>query len=203
MIASNPRTTNLKTLADDVTGLLEKARSGDREAVNRLHELVYDQLRQIAHRQRLQWQGEETLNTTALVHEAYIRMADGAPLDFQSRVHFLRIAAKAMRYVLLDKVKAQRRQKRGGDRQRVPLDEGMLISEEEAGRFLALNEALERLEANNTRYAQIVECRFFGEMTIDETAAALSISPATVKRGWTMARAWLFREMGAEQDASA
>lgn len=187
-------------LSDDITDLLQRASQGDREAINRLHELVYKQLRQLAHRERLNWYGEETLNTTALVNEAYLRMSDGAPLDFRSRAHFLRIAAKAMRYVLLDKVKAQRRQKRGGDRHRVPLEEDLLISNEEAAHFLALNEALARLEKVNTRYSQIVECRFFGEMTIDETAAALGVSPATVKRGWKMARAWLFREMGGQPD---
>ncbi len=179
----------------EITRLLQEVSSGNREAVNRLLPLVYDQLHRMAHQQRLRWQGQDTLNTTALVHEAYLRLAKGAELDVQSRLHFLRVAARAMRYILLDHAKAKSRQIRGGDLQRVPFDEALAVSEEEAEELIQLDEALSRLEEINERQSQIVECRFFGGMTIEETARVLDLGTATVKRGWTMARAWLYREM--------
>ncbi len=179
----------------EITRLLQEVSSGNREAVNRLLPLVYDQLHRMAHQQRLRWQGQDTLNTTALVHEAYLRLAKGAELDVQSRLHFLRVAARAMRYILLDHAKAKSRQIRGGDLQRVPFDEALAVSEEEAEELILLDEALSRLEEINERQSQIVECRFFGGMTIEETARVLDLGTATVKRGWTMARAWLYREM--------
>lgn len=179
----------------EITRLLQDFGGGDRQAINQLLPLVYEQLRDLAHRQRLQWKGEDTLNTTALVHEAYLRLADGAQLDLESRRHFLRIAAKAMRYVLLDHAKAKSRKKRGGDQQRVEYDESLAISEEQADELIALDEALSRLEKINERQSQIVECRFFAGMTIEETASVLGHSTATVKRGWTMARAWLYRDI--------
>lgn len=178
-----------------VTQLLQEVNAGDRAAIDRLLPLVYDELRALAHQQRYRWQGQPTLNTTALVHEAYLKLAGGADVDWQSRRHFFRVAAKAMRYILLDYAKATQREKRGGDRVQVELDEAHLVTEEEADELIALNMALERLEAANLRQSQIVECRFFGGMTIDETAAVLDISPATVKRGWNVARAWLYREI--------
>ena len=179
----------------EITRLLKQVSNGDSEAINRLLPLVYDQLHSMAHRERLRWQGEETLNTTALVHEAYIRLADGSTLGLESRLHFLRVAAKAMRYILLDHAKAKKRQKRGGDQQRVEFDEALAVTEAEADELIALDEALQRLERVNQRHSQIVECRFFAGMTIDDTAAALGLSAPTVKRGWQAARAWLFREM--------
>jgi len=169
----------------EITQLLQQVSDGDRTAIDRLLPLVYDQLRRMAHQQRLRWQGEETLNTTALVHEAYIRLAGGSTLDLESRKHFLRVAARAMRYILLDHAKAKKRQKRGGDRQRVPLDEALRVTEREADELIALNDALDRLRA------------------MRETAMALGVSPATVKRGWQMARAWLHREMQGRSGASA
>jgi RNA polymerase sigma factor (TIGR02999 family) len=179
----------------EITQLLQQVSNGDRGAIDRLLPLVYEQLRKMAHQQRLRWQGEATLNTTALVHEAYMRLSEGADLDLESRLHFLRVAAKAMRYILLDHAKAKKRLKRGGDQQRVPFEEALAVSEAEAEELLALDEALSRLEAINERQSQIIECRFFGGMTIEDTAHALNISAPTVKRGWAMARAWLYREM--------
>ncbi len=185
----------------EITRLLQQLGSGDRQVVDRLLPLVYDQLHAMAHQQRLRWQGENTLNTTALVHEAYLRLAEGAELDLESRLHFLRVAARAMRYILLDHAKAKRRQKRGGDQQRVPFEEALAVSEEEAEELILLDAALQRLEEINLRQSQIVECRFFGGMTIEETARVLGVSAPTVKRGWTMARAWLYREMRPSESA--
>lgn len=184
----------------EVTRLLHELEAGSPDALDRLLGLVYDELRSLAHKQRLRWQGEHTLNTTALVHEAYIRLADGAQLDLESRKHFMRVAAKAMRYVLLDHARAKGRQKRGGDQQRVPFDEALHVTQKEADELIALDEALRRLEARDERQSQIVECRFFAGMTIEETAAVLDLSPATVKRGWQMARAWLYREVAQTSD---
>ena len=183
---------------NEFTQLLHELQSGDRQVVDRLLPLVYEQLRKIARWQRLRWQGEETLNTTALVHEAYLRLSDGTSLDVTSRSHFLRVASKAMRYILIDHARAKKRVKRGGDQQRVPFDEALTVSEQEADELLAMDEALTRLEHINGRQSQIVECRFFGDMTIDDTAAALDLSTATVKRDWRLARAWLYREIQAE-----
>jgi len=180
----------------EITRLLQALNDGRREAMDRLLPLIYGQLRAMAHQQRLRWQGEETLNTTALVHEAYLRLADGTQLDVESRKHFLRIAAQAMRYILLDHAKAKTRKKRGGDQQRVALEEEFLdVSEDEADELLALDEALTRLKQLNERQGDVVECRFFAGLTIDQTAEVLNLSTATVKRDWNWARAWLLREI--------
>lgn len=179
----------------EVTRLLKELNEGNRDAMDRLLPLVYGQLRDMAHQQRLRWQGDETLNTTALVHEAYLRLSDGAQLDVESRKHFLRLAAQAMRYILLDHAKAKKRKKRGGDQQRVAFDEALIVTEEEAEELIALDIALDRLKAINKRQSDVVECRFFAGLTIEDTAAILGIAPATVKRDWQWARAWLLREI--------
>jgi RNA polymerase sigma factor (TIGR02999 family) len=178
----------------EVTRLLNNLDGEDEAVLDQLFSLVYDELLDLAHMQRLRWQGEHTLNTTALVHEAYERLS-GGDLDLENRKHFMRVAAKAMRYVLLDHARAKSRQKRGGDQQRVPFDEALSVSYEEAEELIELDNALQRLEDNNERQSAVVECRFFAGMTIKETAAVLDVSEATVKRDWRMARAWLYREM--------
>lgn len=185
-----------------VTQLLEKARNGNRAALDDLFPLVYDELRQRAHRQRQQWHGDYTLNTTALVHEAYLKLIDQDHIEWKNRVHFFLIAAKAMRHILLDYAKRRRRKKRGGDRQKVSFEalqeagqEALVLTEERAEALLALEEALQRLEMISERESRIVECRFFGGMTIKETAEALGISPATVTRDWALAQAWLYKAM--------
>ena len=182
----------------EVTLLLQELSSGNREAMDRLLALVYDQLRTMAHQQRLRWQGEETLNTTALVHEAYMRLAGGAQLDLESRKHFLRVAAQAMRYILLDHAKAKKAQKRGGHQQRVDFDEALVITEKEADELIAIDEALTRLQQVNVRQSDVIECRFFAGLTIEETATVLGHSSATIKRDWQRARAWLLREIQRE-----
>ena len=180
----------------DVTRLLDAMRSdADGEAFGELFGLVYDELHRQAHRQRAGWHNARTLNTTALVHEAYAKLVDGADVPFESRSHLLAVAAKAMRQILLDYVKAQRAQKRGGDRDRVTLDDGLAIAEDETVRLLALDQALDTLHAMSPEAARIVECRFFGGMSVEETAEALGVSDSTVKRRWRTARAWLHREL--------
>lgn len=181
--------------------LLERVDAGDRDAFDLTIPLVYDELRRLADRQRRRWDGNETMNTTALVHEAYLRLVGHAG-RWENRAHFLAVAATAMRQVLLDYARRARREKRGGGRTAVTLEdvEAALTGGENpaAARsevLLALDAALHRLERHDPRQSRIIECRFYGGMTIPETAEALDISPATVKRGWAMAQAWLYREI--------
>ena len=186
----------------EVTRLLDAMHDGRRpgardEAFGELFEIVYDELHRQAQRQRAGWHNARTLNTTALVHEAYAKLVEGADVRFESRAHLLAVAAKAMRQILLDYVKAQQAQKRGGDRDRVTLDDGLAVSDEETTQLLALDQALERLQAMSPEAARIVECRFFGGMSVEETAEALGVSESTVKRRWRTARAWLHRELTA------
>lgn len=203
-MASQYRTASRIDSQDTVTHLLSELRDGDHraDAVNQLLPLVYQQLHELAKQQRRNWSGDETLNTTALVHEAYLRLAGDSSPSWENRAHFLAVASRAMRHILVDYAKRQHRAKRGGSRARVPLeqieaalDAGGDPAEAGTEALIALDEALRRLEQHDVRQSQIVECRFFGGMAIHETAEALGVSPATVKRGWTMAQAWLHREL--------
>ncbi len=188
----------------DVTILLDQARDGDPSAFDRLLPLVYDELHRLAHRQRNRQRASETLNTTALVHEAYEKLArqrdragDEARLGWNDRAHFFRVAAKAMRQILVDHARARRAQKRGGDDVPIALDAVPLAAEERADEILALDEALTCLAGLDARQAEVVELRYFVGLTIEEAAEVLGLSPATVKREWTAARAWLHRAMTA------
>jgi RNA polymerase sigma factor (TIGR02999 family) len=189
-----------------VTRLLQEVRDGDRAALDQLFPLVYDELRGLAHGQRRRWYGDETLGTTALVHEAYLKLVGQQRLDAHGRAHFLAIAARAMRHILSNYSEARRRLKRGGDLQRISLDalEGsagrMDSGDEHADALAALEGALRKLDQTNERLSRIVECRFLAGMSISETALALDSSPATVKRDWVLARAWLYRELQQYQD---
>ncbi|MEM6337430.1 MAG: sigma-70 family RNA polymerase sigma factor, partial [Bacteroidota bacterium] len=158
--------------------------------------LVYERLHVMARQQRGRLGAGETLNTTALVHEAYLRLVgqDGAWAD---RSHFYGTAAKAMRHILIDHARRKTAAKRGGDNVHVPLDDVIVMSEERAGELIVLDEALSKLEAVDPRRSQIVECRFFAGLSIKETAEIMDISTATVSREWRVAKAWLFREMRA------
>lgn len=178
----------------NVTALLEEVRAGRADALAELLPLVYDELRALAHRQRLRQGAAETINTTALVHDAYEKLAraDGG---WHDRAHFFRVAAKAMRQVIVDYARAQRAAKRGGDRHAVPLDDVPLVAENRTDEVLALDEALGRLSALDARQSEVVTLRYFVGLTIPETAEVLGLSPATVKREWATARAWLHREM--------
>jgi RNA polymerase sigma factor (TIGR02999 family) len=183
--------------SDTVAKLIEAARAGDDAAHAQLVPLVYQELRRIARRQMRAEGPVPTLQPTALVHEAWLRLMTARELAPANRAHFLGIAANAMRQILVERARARRAQKRQGQRQRVTLDEGML---REAGRPIdveALDEALTRLARTHPDYARIVELRFFAGLTVEEAADVLDISPATLKRRWAFAKAWLTRELGA------
>lgn len=184
-----------------ITGLLLAAEQGDRAAFDALLPLVYDELRIVARRQRRAWHGDLTLGTTALVHEAYLKVADQARLPTESRAHFFAVASTAMRHILCNYARDRRRKKRGGGVAHVPLeavhDLGARIelSDDQSDTLAALDESLRTLERVAERQARVVECRFFGGMSVEDTAVALGVSPRTVKRDWTFARAWIRREM--------
>ena len=183
------------------SSLLARAREGDADAVGDLFSQVYDQLKRIARTQR-QRQPEDSLNTTALVHEAFIKVSRLENLSVQDRSHFLAIAATAMRQILIDHARSRLAAKRGGNSTPIPFHE--LEAALESGPFsdgkahavLALDESLTRLAQRSERQSRVVECRFFAGLSIEETAAALGTSPATVKRDWAMAQAWLYRDLG-------
>ena len=177
------------------TELLIELGHGNRAALDELLPIVYDELRAIARRRLRTERSGHTLTTTALVHEAYLKLVKLDRMQWQSRAHFLAIAAQAMRNILVNYAIRRKRLKRGSGARRVPLAEAEALPIAEADRILALDAALERLSALDQRHARIVECRFFGGMTIEETATALDISPATVKRDWTLLRAWLGHEL--------
>lgn len=185
-----------------VARLLTAARDGRRDALDELFPLVYQELRELAHRQRRAWQGDDTLNTTALVHEAYLKLMGQQQAGWETEAHFLAVAARAIRHILINYARDRRAQKRGGDWRRVPLAEEQV--ELGAGglgvgwhdQVLVLDEALQRLATLSERQSRIVECRFFGGMTVEQTALTMGLSIASVTRGWGMARAWLCRELG-------
>jgi RNA polymerase sigma factor (TIGR02999 family) len=188
-----------------VARLLAEVREGSDSAFDELVPLIYEELRGLAHAQRDIWHGDETLDTTALTHEAYLKLAGQARLDWESRAHFRSIAARAMRQILIDYARAKRAQKRGGERVRVSLEDVKVADPDDASghdpaadqaeALVTLDESLRRLKERDARQSRIVECRFFGGMTIEDTAAALRISTATVERDWVMAKAWLYRDM--------
>lgn len=185
-----------------VTRLLVDLRDGRREAFDELFPLVYLELHGAAARQRRGWEGDETLDTTALVHEAYLKLVDQSAPDWRCRAHFVAVAARAMRQILIDHARRKCAAKRGGrqtprslDELRVALEEGGDPAEAGSEALVALDDSLRRLESLDDLQSRIVECRFFGDMTIKDTADALGISPATVKRGWAVAKAWLYRDL--------
>lgn len=186
---------------DTITGLLRAVQRGDRKALDALFPLVYEELSVLAHRQRQAWHGNDTLNTTAVVHEAYLKLVDQKQLPAESRAHFFAVAAKAMRHILCNYARDRSRKKRGGAVQHVSLEAGhepaarLDFSEDQADTLAELEAALQKFERIAARQSRVVECRFFGGMSVEDTAAALGISPRTVKRDWNFARAWLRREM--------
>ena len=179
----------------EVTQLLVDWSHGDRAAFEKLIPLVYAELRYLAHRYMEGRRPNHTLQTTALVNEAYLRLADQSQPNFTNRSHFFAVAAKAMRQILVDYAKAQQRQKRGGGATKVELDEAALISPEQTKAILDVNEALDRLAMLDSRKAHIVELRYFGGLNQDEIAEVLKISTVTVRRDWVFARAWLYTEL--------
>jgi RNA polymerase sigma-70 factor, ECF subfamily len=189
--------------AGHVTQLLADVQDGRPSAAPQLFPLVYEELRRLARRQMRSERSDHTLQATALVHEAYFRLVNQPERTWQNRTHFIRIAAQVMRRMLIDYARARRTDKREGGLQRVPLEEPLLLTEEQSDELLALNEALERLAQFDPRQSRVVELRFFGGLTVEETAEALGMSPKTVKRDWSVARAWLHREVtkGCRDDA--
>lgn len=187
--------------AISVTSLLERARSGDSSALADVFPLIYDELRRLAQRQLQREPDGHTLSPTALVHEAYMRLIDYSRMEWTGRAHFLAVASTAMRRILVDHARGHRSVKRGGDLRRVSIDSVELGTEDRAELLVAIDDALERLKQIDERQARVVECRFFGGMTEDDTAQALGISVRTAKRDWAKAKSWLHRELAAEQSA--
>jgi RNA polymerase sigma factor (TIGR02999 family) len=179
----------------DLTSLLAAARGGSAEALDRLFSEVYEQLKELAHNQRRYWDGDHTLNTTALAHEAYLKLIRQDHAGWEDRAHFLCVASKAMRHILVNYAERRLAQKRGGGSEAIALDDYNPIAPEAAREILDLHEALDRLADFAERPVQVVECRFFAGLTIRETASALGVSRATVERDWTAASAWLRHEL--------
>jgi len=189
---------------DDITGLLRELSQGRAEVLDRLMPIVYDKLRRIAHAQLRGERPEHTLNTTALVNEAYLKLVNVRQVQWRDRAHFFAMAARLMRRILIDYARARQREKRGGDAVHVPLAEAQDVPlGRAADDLLALDEALARLETQSERQCRVVECRCFAGMTVEETAAALGISVATVKRDWTFSRAWLNRALASSDGSPA
>jgi RNA polymerase sigma factor (TIGR02999 family) len=182
--------------APDVTRLLLAWRAGDPAALDRLLPVVYSELRNLAHgRMRAESPGLPTLQTTALIHETYVRLVDGARVDWQNRTHFYAVCARVMRRILVDRARARRADKRGGEERPIELGDWQGAVPARDAEVLALHEALERLAAADARLAEIVELRYFGGLTVEETAEALGLSRGTVVRDWQVARRWLRHEL--------
>jgi RNA polymerase sigma factor (TIGR02999 family) len=180
---------------EQVSRLLAAWGGGERAALDELIPLVYDELRRLAHLYTGRESPGHTLQTSALVNEAYLRLADQTNPRWQNRAHFFAVCAQLMRQILVDHARRRRSRKRGGGVQLVSLDEGMIVSEERAADVVALDEALARLDELDPRQSRIVVLRFFGGLSIEETAEVLGVSPGTVMRDWTLAKAWLRREI--------
>ena len=181
--------------AGEVTALLAQVGSRGPAAIDRLMSILYDELRRIASRQLRKERPDHTLETTALVHEAYVKLVGLDRISWQNRAHFLAVASRAMRRVLVDHAVSRRVQKRGGIRRKVPLDDVAPGHAQPVETLVALDTALHRLEQIDPRLSRVVECRYLGGMSVEEAAEALQVSPATIKRDWSVARAWLNREL--------
>src|SRR5262252_9492162 len=189
--------TSMTPTPHEVTGLLKAWSDGDESARERLMPLVYDELRRLAHQHMRREKPGHMLQTTALVHEAYIRLIGQSRVHFKNRAHFFGIAARLMRQILVDDARRRKGAKRGGGLAPVALDDASNLAQQEAANVLALDEALTLLAERDRRQSEIVELRFFGGLSIEETAEVLNVSPGTVVRDWTFARAWLKDEMSA------
>jgi RNA polymerase sigma factor (TIGR02999 family) len=178
----------------DVTGLLLAWRQGNHSAFEELIPVVYDELRRLAHR-HLRGERHQTLQTADLVHETYVRLVDSSRVQWQNRAHFFAIAAQCMRRILVDAARERQSLKRGGDHARVELDPELTIAAAPNIDLVALDEALNGLAAVDERRSRVVELRFFGGLTVEETAGVLDVSPETIMRDWKVARAWLFKQL--------
>src|SRR5260370_28579554 len=180
----------------EITLLLAQMKDGNAEAASQLIPLVYDELRHLADYYMQQERSDHTLQPTALVHEVFLRLVAQEPLDWQGRSHFFAVAAKAMRRILVDHARKHSADKRGGEHRRVPLDENLVQEIRATEELISLDEALDRLATRDPQQCRVVELRYFGGLTVDETACVLGISARTVKRDWNVARAWLRGEVG-------
>jgi len=179
----------------EVTGLLTRWSQGEDAALAELTPLVYEELRRVAHHQKSGQRPNHTLQTTALVNEAYLRLADQTNPSWQNRAHFFAVAARAMRQIVVDYARSQQARKRGGGALKIELDEAAIMSLGQSKEIVDLHEALERLAALDSRKAQVVELKYFGGLNYDEMAQVLKISRITVRRDWTFAKTWLYDEL--------
>ena len=179
----------------NIEELMEIAMVAQPDVRDRLFATLYDELRSLARSHRRRWHGNQTLNTTALIHEVYIKFASAEGASFTTRGHFLATASRAMRQVLVNYAECMHAEKRGGGTRTVTLSGDLPALIDSIDDILAIEQLLAELESNEPRHARLVECRVFGDMTITETAAALDVSPATVKRDWSLVSAWLYREI--------
>jgi RNA polymerase sigma-70 factor, ECF subfamily len=179
-----------------VSALLDQWNQGDRGALDKLVPVIYDELRKMAKRYMGQQNPGHTLQTTALINEAYLRLVKQQDKHFKNRAHFFGVAAQAMRHILVDYARGRSATKRGGPARRVSLEEAALVTEERAGELIAFDEALEELAKLSARQGRVVELRYFGGLTVEETATVLEVSPETVMRDWKLAKVWLRRALG-------
>ncbi len=180
---------------EEVTQLLAAWERGEQAALNQLMPLVYDELRQIAHRYLRRERAEHTLQTSALVHEAYLKLVGEKQPSLQNRTQFFAAAANVMRHILVDYARTRNRARRGGGAQQVPLDDALIVAHERAGELLALDDALLSLAQFDARKSRIAELRYFGGLSVEETAQVLQLSPTTILREWRLTKAWLHSEM--------
>lgn len=183
---------------EEVTGLLRAWSDGDQTALDKLMPLIYAELHRLAKRYMGREHAGHTLQTSALVNEAYMRLVDAHGVRWQNRAHFFAVSAQIMRRILVDFARARQNLKRGGGAQQVTMDEGLVVSPERGPDLLALDEALEKLASLNPRQSKVVELRYFGGLNEEEAAEALNVSSRTVRHDWSLARAWLYRELNRE-----
>ena len=179
----------------ELTGLLEDWKHGDPTALQKLTPLIYDELRRIAHRYAQRERNGHTLQTTALINEAYLRLAGSEKHDWQNRSHFFAVTAQVMRHILIDHARRRRYVKHGGEAHQVPIEEASLMASERAAELIALDGALEDLATLDPRKARVVELRYFGGLSLEETAESIGVSLMTVRRDWRAAKAWLYRRL--------
>jgi RNA polymerase sigma factor (TIGR02999 family) len=183
----------------ELTNLLDDWKHGDSSALEKLTPLIYDEMRRIAHRYVRRERNGHTLQTTALINEAYLRLAGSDSPDWQNRQHFFAVTAQVMRHILIDHARRRRAQKHGGDGQQVSLSEAEAMTNERASELIALDEALEELAALDSRKSQVVQLRYFGGLSLEETAKALGVSLMTVRRDWRAAKAWLYKKVMSDE----
>src|SRR5574341_1379034 len=187
--------------SQEVTQLLRAWSEGDKSALDQLYQIVYDELRRLAHRYMSRESAGHTLQTTALVNEAYLRLAEVKDMNWQDRAHFFAVSANVMRLILIDEARARRTERRGGANLTIALDEALDVEKGEDLDLIALDLALQSLAQINQRQCQVIELRYFGGLTVEETAEVLKVSADTVMRDWRFAKAWLKREMVRESNS--